>query len=240
MELFFEELQTPSLRELFVKQMEGMILSGKMAIGTKLPTERELSEKMKVSRAIVNGGITDMEAKGFLEVIPRTGTYVSNYKNKGKVEVLNSIMQYNGDDFDIEMLQSFMQFRKDMENTNTMKAALNRSEEDLEVIESHLIKMENTDDIAELAELAFKFHHSVSIASGNIIYPLMYNSFYPIVYALNKKYFILTGKDGKQQCLAIMRKIFESIRNKNALEAREAIMDEIDTSGKALGFRLTE
>lgn len=240
MELIFEEQQTLSMRELFVKEMEGMILSGKLPIGTKLPTERELSEKMNVSRAIVNGGLSDMETKGFLEVIPRKGTYVSNYKNKGKVDVLNSIMQYNGDEFDVEMLQSFMQFRKDMEYTNTMKAALHRSEEDLEVIESYLITMKNTDDIEELAELVFKFHHRVSIASGNIIYPLMHNSFYPIVYALNKKYFILTGKDGKQQCLDIMWKIFESIRNKNGLEARAAIMEEIYTSGKALGFELTE
>lgn len=240
MELVFEELQSRSIRELFVKQMESMILSGKLPIGTKLPTERELSEKMKVSRAIVNGGLADMEAKGFLEVIPRKGAYVSDYKNKGKVDVLKSIMEYNGDEFDVEMLQSIMQVRKDLENSNTTKAALNRSEEDLEVIESYLIAIENTDDILELAELTFKFHHSVSIASGNIIYPLLYNSFYPITYTLYKKYFRLAGKDGKQECSAIMRKIFESIRNKNAAEAREAIMEEIDITVKVVAYQLTE
>ena len=91
LELEFDELQATSLRELFVKQIEGMILSGKLPVGTKLPTERELSEKMKVSRAVVNGGLSDMEAKGFLQVIPRKGTYVADYKYKGKLDILKSI-----------------------------------------------------------------------------------------------------------------------------------------------------
>ena len=53
----FERLYAPSLKELFIAQLQGMILSGELPMGAKLPSERELCDKMRVSRAVVNGGI---------------------------------------------------------------------------------------------------------------------------------------------------------------------------------------
>ena len=69
----FPKLSAPSLKELFVQEMENMILSGKLAIGSKLPPERELAKAMQVSRAVVNAGLNEMEAKGFVEIRPRVG-----------------------------------------------------------------------------------------------------------------------------------------------------------------------
>ena len=57
----FEKLSAPSLKDLFVKQIQGMILSGELAQGTALPPERELARQMQVSRAVVNGGLAEPE-----------------------------------------------------------------------------------------------------------------------------------------------------------------------------------
>ena len=59
----FQKISSPSLRELFVDQLEHMILSGKLKIGEKLPPERQLAEMMQVSRAVVNSGISELEKK---------------------------------------------------------------------------------------------------------------------------------------------------------------------------------
>lgn len=61
----FEKISSPSLRELFVDQLENMILSGKLKIGEKLPPERQLAQMMQVSRAVVNSGIAELEKRGF-------------------------------------------------------------------------------------------------------------------------------------------------------------------------------
>ena len=53
----FKKLNAPTLKELFVTELENMILSGKLEIGSKLPSERELATSMQVSRAVVNSGI---------------------------------------------------------------------------------------------------------------------------------------------------------------------------------------
>ena len=94
--MLFKKLSAPSLKELFVLFLEGMILSGKLEIGAKLPPERELAESMQVSRAVVNSGLDEMEKKGFLVVKPRIGTFVADYRKYGTADTLVSIMQYNG------------------------------------------------------------------------------------------------------------------------------------------------
>ena len=74
----FEKLCAPSLKELFIQQLETMILSGKLPVGEKLPAERELSETMQVSRAVINAGIAELARKGFLTIKPRVGTFVAD------------------------------------------------------------------------------------------------------------------------------------------------------------------
>ena len=70
----FERLYAPSLKELFVQQLQDRILSGDLPMGTKLPPERELCQQMRVSRAVVNSGVTELARQGFLEIRPRQGT----------------------------------------------------------------------------------------------------------------------------------------------------------------------
>ena len=62
----FQKISTPSLKDLFVKELENKILSGELKVGDKLPSERELASSMQVSRAVVNAGIAELEQKVFL------------------------------------------------------------------------------------------------------------------------------------------------------------------------------
>ena len=94
----FTKLNSPTLKELFIKELETMILSGKLPIGSKLPSEREIAKSMQVSRAVVNSGISELSRKGFLNIKPRVGTFVADYRRNGTMETLISIMQYNGVD----------------------------------------------------------------------------------------------------------------------------------------------
>ena len=76
----FEKLVSPSLKDLFINHIEAMILSGELQVGQQLPPERQLAQSMGVSRAVVNSGIAELEHRGFLEVRPRVGTFVTDYR----------------------------------------------------------------------------------------------------------------------------------------------------------------
>ena len=82
----FSKLSSPSLKDLFVKEIENMILSGKLSIGDKLPSERELADQMDVSRVVINSGLAELSKVGFIDIKPRIGAFVSDYRRKGTVE----------------------------------------------------------------------------------------------------------------------------------------------------------
>ena len=60
----FQKLNAPSLKELFISELENMIISGRLPIGTKLPSERELASSMQVSRAVVNPVLPNLKRRG--------------------------------------------------------------------------------------------------------------------------------------------------------------------------------
>ena len=46
----FGEIFAPTIKVLFVEEIPGIILSGSLALGYRLPSEKELPEEMKVSK----------------------------------------------------------------------------------------------------------------------------------------------------------------------------------------------
>jgi len=59
-----------------VRQMRGLIKDGKLKKGDQLPTEREMTEVFKVSRATVREAIRTLESMGLVGSKQGNGTYV--------------------------------------------------------------------------------------------------------------------------------------------------------------------
>ena len=76
----FTRIETLSLTDLFVQQIENMILSGELTVGEQLPPARELSLRMGVSRPVISAGLVELEKLGFVEIKARQGVYVSDYR----------------------------------------------------------------------------------------------------------------------------------------------------------------
>jgi len=107
----FEKLVSPSLKDLFITHIEAMILSGELPVGQQLPPERQLAQSMGVSRAVVNSGVAELERRGFLEVRPRVGTFVTDYRRAGTLDTLKSIMTYNRGRLRNEEIRSILEIR---------------------------------------------------------------------------------------------------------------------------------
>lgn len=200
----FNKIQTPSLKELFITQIENRIISGELEIGQKLPPERELSRQMGVSRAVVNSGIVEMSRKGFLEIRPRIGTFVSDYRKNGTIETLVSIMNYNGGTMRPNEIKSLIELRSVIDSMITRLVTPLLSKDDLDVLEQIVRNTERSKTPDEAAENTFIFHHELALMSGNTIVPLIYSSFkFSATYLWNryaKKYGI--------QCLAHNSRVF--------------------------------
>lgn len=189
----FKKIASPSLKELFVEQLEHMILSGNIAIGEKLPPERQLAETMQVSRGVVNSGLAELEKKGFLEIHPRSGTYVSDYRNKGTLDTLIAIMNYNGGKLRSDEIRSILQVRIALD-TLAVDLCIDRvTDDELGIMDEHVKNIRTADSIPEAVENAYAFQNDLAMFSGNTLIPLIFHSFKAPVFTLWHRFCILYG-----------------------------------------------
>lgn len=175
----FQKISSLSLTDLFVQQIENMILSGELEVGEQLPSARELSVKMGVSRPVISAGVVELEKLGFVEICPRQGIFVSDYRRKGTLETLVAIMRYNGGAMRNNEVKSLMETRSALERLCVRLLIENATDEELGSLAPLLDSIKSAKDNDEAAERAFRFHHEMAVLSGNVLLPLMYYSFHP-------------------------------------------------------------
>ncbi len=173
----FTKISTVSLTDLFVQQIENMILSGELAVGQRLPSARDLSIQMGVSRAVISAGLIQLEKLGFVEIRPRQGVYVCDYRRKGTVETLVAIMRYNGGAMRRNEVTSLLQVRHALETLCMELVIRHASMGELEKITPLLDGVEAGKTPEETAQAVFAFHHELAVLSGNVLLPLLYHSF---------------------------------------------------------------
>jgi len=179
MQDLLKPIKTESLKEVFVTRFEELILSGKLTIGQKLPSERELALQLGVSRPVVHEGLVDLKAKGLVTMRPRVGTVVNDYRKEGSLAMLTSLVQYHNGRLEPNLLQGMLEMRQLFEVETARLAALRRSEDHLREL-FRLLKEEgeaDVNDVERITGLDFRFHHLIAMTSGNMIYPLLLNSF---------------------------------------------------------------
>lgn len=216
----FQKISSPSLRELFVQQLQHMILSDKLKIGEKLPPERQLAETMQVSRAVVNGGISDLEKMGFLVVKPRSGTYVADYRRRGTLDTLISIMNYNGGRIRNDEIRSIMEVKDALDTLAIELCADHINDEDIQVLSQKVEQIRTAENISEATQAAFEFQHEFALISGNTLIPLMIQSFKAPSFTLWERFCTLYGIETLYKS---NYKTWSLIRDHNTAEAIEWI-----------------
>lgn len=186
-----EPIKTDSLKDVFVIRFEELILSGKLKIGQKLPSERELALQLGVSRPVVHEGLVELASRCLVSLKPRIGTVVNDYRKEGSITLLSSLIQYQKGKLKPELLDSLLQMRLLMETEFTRFAARNRTDEQIKEFYKVLQKEESVDhkDIQNITDLDFEFHLLIAMASGNAIYPLLLNSFRQVYTNLSSQFF---------------------------------------------------
>ena len=215
--MVFKEINVPSTKTMFINEVENTILSGALKAGDKLPTERELAEQMNVPRSVVNAGLSDLEHKGFVRVIPRRGTVVTDYMRFGNLETLSAIRDFNGGCFDRRTFESIMDFCMLCEPHCAYLAARNRGEENLREMEEMCRKREEAETLREAVHYRYCFEKAVYYATNNTIYPLIYNSFEAVGQSFAETVFKTMGAN---RTGIGMRELLEAIHARDAERAR--------------------
>lgn len=218
-------IEVPTLKELFVKEIEDQILTGKLQVGDRLPSERQLQEETHISKTVIHAGLAELEQKGFVEIIPRKGTVVANYAETGTVETLNVLIRHNGGTMTKKQATSLLEARIAIEGAAMKKLAENHTEADMEQLSAMLAKAETAvrenAPISELAMLFFTYHRSICVLSGNSFFPLLLNEFKPIIINFWERSVLIFGAE---QNVRLAGRYLKDIRNGDGEKAYERLV----------------
>lgn len=189
----FNKLVAPSLKEMFVQQMESMILSGGLAIGEKLPPERTLAESMGISRSVANSGIVELERMGFLTIKPRIGTFVADYRRRGNLEIMKAILKHNNGRLGAGDVRSIFEVHSALDRLTMTRLIPVITDEGLEVLYEKLEKIKEQTNAHDTLVAGFEFHHELAVMSGNTLLPYIFRSYYLAVMDVWIRFYELNG-----------------------------------------------
>lgn len=228
MRRLLKPLKAESLTEKFIRSFENLILSGKLAIGQKLPPERELAMQLGVGRQVVHEGLLHLAVRGLITMKPRAGAVVNDYRKEGSLALLESLVNFQGDKLNRKLLMDLVDLRILVEVETARLAAINRTQHHINALHD-ILKVEeriNKENPEKLADLNFLFHHLIALTSGNVMFPLLINStkhlikhpvgrFYsdPIlaheVFQLHKKLVRAIEAQDEKSAMSLMKQILE-------------------------------
>lgn len=186
----------------------------------KLPSERMLSEKFKVSRSSVREAIQKLEFYGILKSIPQSGTFVANIGVIAINGIIDDILRLEESDF-----KSLVETRILLELKTVRLAALRRTDEDLTQIGNALEAYSQKASKGENAvQEDLLFHLAIAKASGNTTI----NNLMLIITPEIISYFAeLHVCDEKQSIAGIEdhRAIFEAIKTQNPQLAKQKMKE---------------
>jgi len=186
-----QPVEAQSLKEIVIQTLEGWILSGELKIGEKLPSERDLAQKMKISRPVLHEALVDLASKGLVKIEARRGIFINDYRINGSCALLSSMLNFHQDQLDPVFGKSLIDMRMLIEVETAKLAAIHAEDADIRILQGILEAEKNISSAAvvELVELDFNFHLQIALASSNRAYPLILNSFKAIYTHLTTNFF---------------------------------------------------
>jgi GntR family transcriptional regulator, transcriptional repressor for pyruvate dehydrogenase complex len=187
-------IEIPTLSDEVVYQIESLILTGTVKPGQKLAPERELAAQLGVSRPVVHSAIMQLEQKGLVRLEPRHGCFVNDYRTEGSAELLTSLWRHKGEELEPAIVESMLEFRVAVEQEAAARAAERVAGGD-EVLHAELHQLLDEAERCDralpqlLAKHDYQFHFTIALRSGNLVYPMLMNTFKSIYLTLLERFF---------------------------------------------------
>jgi len=175
----FQKVTPEKLSTAVTRQIELLILRGILRPGERLPSERELAERLGVSRPSLREAVAELQEAGLLTSRAGAGIYVADVLGSAFSTGLVRLFASHQ-----EAVFDYIAFRRDLEGLAAERAARLGSDTDLRVIQAIYDKMltaHTKRDPTDEARLDADFHLSIIEASHNVIMLHMMRSMYQLL-----------------------------------------------------------
>lgn len=219
----FSQIVYESPVDAIIRQIRDLIASGQLNPGDRLPSERQLSERLGVGRTHLRDAIKKLEFYGILKTMPQSGTYVAGLGLPALQGLITDMLALEGKDF-----KSLVETRVILETKTAQLAALNRTDKDLRDLENalnvHRVKIQRNEDAVDED---FLFHLKIADASQNSVLKSLLLIITPDI----MQYFIkhdVCGDGRSDLAFEQHEKLLNHIINRDADKAGKALEEHLE------------
>jgi DNA-binding FadR family transcriptional regulator len=148
-----------------IEKIKGMIVSGALRPGDRLPKESELASGLGLSRNSLREAVRALSLIRILDVRQGDGTYVTSLDPQLLLEALSFVVDFHRDDTVLE----FLAVRRILEPAATAMAASRISERELDALGVRLDALGADPSVEDLVASDLEFHQGIMRASGNSV-----------------------------------------------------------------------
>ena len=224
----FERIEQPRVADVIVEQLEALILDGVLVPNERLPSERDLAQKLDVSRPSLREAIDVLATRGLIESRHGGGTYVTDLLGTAFSAPLVHLFRTHPD-----CAIDYIEFRAGMEGMAAYLAAQRATDSDRAILTRIFAAMEaahKLDDPQEEARIDADLHLAVAETSHNVILLHVIRSLFNLLkegvfYNRNQLY----NRPGVRDLLLDQhRTLFEAVVQGRAEEARKAVQQHLN------------
>jgi len=151
------------ITEHVVQQIKELLISGELEAGSRLPPERVLADRLKISRPSLRTALKALSVMGIIRARPGSGTYIAESIPEVFTEPMQFLTLINR-----TSTQELFEARGIIEGGLAELAAARASDADLTSLRGEIAAMEaNRNDPVVLIEHDMRFHRALARAASN-------------------------------------------------------------------------
>lgn len=189
---------------------------------TKIMSENELAQELKVSRVSVRQAYEKLNALGLIVKKQGSGTFINNINNDLGFNVKAPVLLVDDND-----MLDLLTFRKYFEFGNIRMFINKENSHSLEMLEEKVSIMELTKSHAEFAEADFEFHNIIANGTAN---PIVVRMNIIMMSILEEHQLVLNERIGPKVGLEFHRQILDAIKKKDSDLASLLMLRHIDAA----------
>ncbi|MFC8680443.1 FadR/GntR family transcriptional regulator [Microbacterium ureisolvens] len=146
-----------------IEKIKDMIVRGELTPGSRLPPEKDLAERLGLSRSSMREAVKALEVIRVLDVRRGDGTYVTSLEPKLLLEAISFVIDLHDDD---SLLEIFA-VRRVLESHATGLAAQRADDDDVAGLDAEIRGVAADTDPETLVEHDVRFHGAIARLAGN-------------------------------------------------------------------------
>lgn len=210
--------------ELTEARLIDAILDERFPPGSLLPSERDLSLQLGVTRPTLREALQRLARDGWLEIRQGKATRVKDYWHEGSLGVLGALAQHR-ERLPADFIPNLLAVRRAIAPAYARQAVERKAERVVSFL-SHSLSPEDSE--TAYATYDWDLHHSLSISSGNPIFTLILNGFSELYHPMAYRYF--QSEHTRQSSLNFYQKLLSAAHQRDGQSAESITILAMDQS----------